>query len=255
MSALLLDCCCPLVVTMLVCCYRKALSDDGGLLRDIAAAGLDQQSLPALKEQLQAFLRTSRLGLPNYGRNGSSSSSGVSDIDDILSDSNRDIRLEQIAAVVPADGETEAKVEDDVDVLCPRFMKLREGEDRIDWVQSLDPDTQAQFERYARRGAERKDVSPEQWAAISAKHLKVPETDLEKDREELQGMFEPFYAEDATYEKQLELLKEARVENRLMVHARLGLKYENKEAARRVRDWKKRGVWTTEMPRPTLKLL
>jgi hypothetical protein len=41
----------------------------------------------------------------------------------------------------------------------------------------------------------------------------------------------------------------------IMARARLMNKYEQKEAARRVRDWATRGVWLSDkMPKPSLKV-
>jgi hypothetical protein len=46
-----------------------------------------------------------------------------------------------------------------------------------------------------------------------------------------------------------------RVENQLITRARLSVEYERKEAARRTREWKSRGVWLSKLPPPELQLV
>ncbi len=46
-----------------------------------------------------------------------------------------------------------------------------------------------------------------------------------------------------------------RLENELIVRARLAKEYETKEAARRLADWEKRGLWTSELPPPNVPLV
>jgi hypothetical protein len=45
------------------------------------------------------------------------------------------------------------------------------------------------------------------------------------------------------------------LENELIVRARLARDYETKEAARRVAEWEKRGLWTSELPPPSVPLV
>ena len=46
-----------------------------------------------------------------------------------------------------------------------------------------------------------------------------------------------------------------RTENQLIVRARLSVEYEQKEAARRFREWRRRGVWIEKLPPPALELI
>ena len=93
-----------------------------------------------------------------------------------------------------------------------------------------------------------------EWQAVIDSYIRPPSTPLETERQELLRSFEYHAPEDLTTEAELGALQRARTETELLARARLAVVYEQKEAARRVREWQRRGVAMDSLPAPALEL-
>ena len=93
-----------------------------------------------------------------------------------------------------------------------------------------------------------------EWKAVIEKYIRPPNTPLEAERQELLRSLEYHAAEDLSTEAELKALQRTRIETELLARARLSVVYEQKEAARRAREWGKRGVSLDSLPAPALEL-
>eukprot|EP01038_Epipyxis_sp_PR26KG_P005458 gene5458-7554_t len=75
---------------------------------------------------------------------------------------------------------------------------------------------------------------------------------LERARNNWFKRFEYVERPDPENELRLKLFEQNRLEAEIVVQARLGSLYENKEAARRLREWRRKGTWLEKMPRAEL---
>ena len=77
---------------------------------------------------------------------------------------------------------------------------------------------------------------------------------LEEERQELLSSLEFVTPEQLTSEHELSAFKRNRTETELLARARLAVMYEHKEAARRSREWQRRGMVLDSLPAPALEL-
>lgn len=195
------------------------MSEEYGLLREITNAGLDESSLPEIKEQLELYLKESgsRLGMPTYGDDPT----GVTDIDFSP--------LDKIMA-------------DDFDVESDGGSSSSSSSDSSDSSDSSISDDDG-FD------------SRERWNGLVAKYRRPAVTSLEQERDHLYGHLEYDMLQEAQTEEDLRAFKEQRLQNEVMSQAKMFRMYEEKEAARRAREWKNRGVLLgDQMPQPSLSL-
>ncbi len=211
---------------MLFCFSRNALSSDQTLLQEISGAGLDEKTLPEIKEQLSHYLRNTKLGMPDYSR-GHLSTSGA-ELGDILSDSFGAERAEGAEAEKPAGEEEE---------LDEEYDDFAEAD-----VTNDDP----RHDPY--RGALKEEMSAEEWALLVDRYVKRPVTELDLERDALFPA--PFISEDSVTESELSAYKAAKLDADILVHARMGRQYEKKEGARRHRDIVSRNVRLDIATRP-----
>ncbi len=81
-----------------------------------------------------------------------------------------------------------------------------------------------------------------------------PKTILEKHRHSILSVTEDFRLEDCTDLDELETFKRQRLDSSIVTRARLSTQYEQKEGARRAREWRQRGVILEELPPPALNI-
>jgi hypothetical protein len=98
-------------------------------------------------------------------------------------------------------------------------------------------------------------LGPEGWDQLKSAYFRKSTTQLEQLREELFSSIETDGPADAEDELDLYHYKRTRNENMLVTRARLSVQYEDKEAARRNREWRQRGVWLESLPRPQLNIV
>jgi hypothetical protein len=98
-------------------------------------------------------------------------------------------------------------------------------------------------------------LGPEGWEQLKAAYFRKPTTTLEQLRLDLFSQIETAGPEDAEDELDLYHYKRTRTENQLVTRARLSMRYEDKEAARRNKEWRERGVWLESLPRAQLNIV
>lgn len=96
--------------------------------------------------------------------------------------------------------------------------------------------------------------TPEWQRLLEENDIRMPTTELERERDELFRKQDAFQLEESQDDLDLYQFRRMRQENMLLVRARLYAIYEEKEAARRWREWKARGVWM-DLPRADIELL
>lgn len=89
-------------------------------------------------------------------------------------------------------------------------------------------------------GRDKDKMSPEEWKQTVAKYYKEPVTALDKDRDEFFRSMDPAEVEEAEGEAELYAFQRVRTENEVILRARLQLQYDQKEAARRFAEYKRR---------------
>jgi len=92
------------------------------------------------------------------------------------------------------------------------------------------------------------------WIKAVTKHYKFPTTTYGDEREQFFRGMDVSKIEEAEDEVDLSIFQKQRAETEVQIRARLGYIYENKEAARRVTEWKTRGVMMDDLPPPPLPL-
>eukprot|EP01039_Chlorochromonas_danica_P001781 gene1781-1946_t len=94
-----------------------------------------------------------------------------------------------------------------------------------------------------------------EWQAMVEKYVDLPKNDYEKDMFELYGGVELNGLQDIRCEEDAMDFRDRRFQAEVLAKAKLEKKYEQKECARRKKDWKERGVWTKQIPRPVSPLI
>jgi len=98
---------------------------------------------------------------------------------------------------------------------------------------------------------QRERLGEEKWQKLLATYYKVPVTGLEAQRERFFRSTEFEFVEEAKSVADLKAFQHHRLDTTVVVRARLARDYEEKEAARRNREWDARGM--IRLPRPTMK--
>lgn len=104
----------------------------------------------------------------------------------------------------------------------------------------LKPEVLAELKPFL--GRDKAKMSPQEWAETVAKYYKEPVSALDKDRDNFFRSMEPVEVEQAEDEAELFAFHRVRTENEIILRARLQLQFDQKEAARRAADWKKRRI-------------
>ena len=230
------------------------LNNDSSLLAEMQRVGLDEATLPELQRQLQEY--TTALAREGGGLGGGARGEGemdMSPLDALLRDD--DDESDKTAASASASASASAASD------SAAAAGSGSGSDAPSAASSDE-----QLAAVAAAPAARSGVLPdmtlntpaalgkEEWARLVARYFRPPSTELEQRRDELFRMASVDQPEDAEDEMDLEHHRRARSENMLVTRARLSVEYEKKEAARRVREWRARGVWLEKLPRAQLSI-
>ena len=216
---------------------------DGGeegeksLLGEMRSAGFDEQSIPQLQELLREYITSVQpeplLGKEHgsmgakSGRSGSSGKADMSTLDALLHDDDG-LDLPSAAHNSGSSGST------------GKSAARAEAAER-----GLKVDGSA---------SEPSHGTSSEWKALIDTYIRPPSTPLESERHELLRSLEFHSPEELSTESELSAFQRARVETELLARARLSVAYEQKEAARRVREWERRGVALDSLPAPALEL-
>ena len=93
-----------------------------------------------------------------------------------------------------------------------------------------------------------KEEHPQAFNELLAKHYKPPRTRLQLERDLWFSQVEPYDIEDAKDESDILSITGTRMDQQLLTRAELAIKYDDKEAARRSRDWTGRLIpWEKQM--------
>ena len=206
--------------------------DDSGLISDLNNSGLGEASVPEIRRQLKELLKTSRESaeLPNYSvlessdnelfSSSKSGAGGLSVLDDLLKDS----------------------FPDDVGSDVKKSSSALPYQSNFDW----DDDEEAEEVTTV--------ISEEERELVEA----FKNTHSSPYAEERNALFISSDTVESLDElktlEDVENFKSNRLETEIMIRARLMHEYEEKESARRVREWKRRGVLLDRFPRPVLKI-
>lgn len=219
---------------------RAVIRDEGSLLSEISRAGLDEATLPELQQQLRELTQNAA-GEGQGGAAGSGMGLGMglgsdmmTPLDDLLAE---DLDVEARARLRSAGGE-ESVLED--------TEAGGEGE-------AADVAAEGVLTDLTLRTASA--LGPEGWEQLKAAYFRKPTTTLEQLRLDLFSQIETAGPEDAEDELDLYHYKRTRTENQLVTRARLSMRYEDKEAARRNKEWRERGVWLESLPRAQLNIV
>ena len=222
------------------------IRDEGSLLSEISRAGLDEATLPELQQQLRELTQNAA-GEGQGGAAGSGMGLGMglgsdmmTPLDDLLAE---DLDVEARARLRSAGGE-EAGLED------TEAGGEEEGEGE---GEAADVAAEGVMTDLTLRTASA--LGPEGWEQLKAAYFRKPTTTLEQLRLDLFSQIETAGPEDAEDELDLYHYKRTRTENQLVTRARLSMRYEDKEAARRNKEWRERGVWLESLPRAQLNIV
>jgi len=193
---------------------QTVLEGETSLAAEIAAAGLDESLLPDIRACLESYAAQSGLTydgddeavLDDLLSNDSSSSSS--------SGSSSKLSLGGVGAVTTTNTGSSDGVQG-IDARESRPVPQFDFSDSL-----LDP-------RIARQ--------PE-----------VGESEYDRDLDAILCASEPYSRDEIASESDAMTFNEARAENLSIIQARLAAAYEEKEAARRAREWKKSGKWLGE---------
>jgi hypothetical protein len=212
---------------------REALDKENSLLDEMRSAGFDEQSIPELQEQLREYISAVQpdpiVGLGEGGRGGHARGTGGRGAD------STDMST------------LDALLHDDDGLDMPSVNNVSEG------ANGPEPSAADEATEGA-SGAGTSGRASSEWQAVIDSYIRPPSTPLETERQELLRSFEYHAPEDLTTEAELGALQRARTETELLARARLAVVYEQKEAARRVREWQRRGVAMDSLPAPALEL-
>mmetsp|Transcript_8023 Transcript_8023/g.11986 ORF Transcript_8023/g.11986 Transcript_8023/m.11986 type:complete len:607 (-) Transcript_8023:202-2022(-) len=210
--------------------------DEGGLLREMSSAGISEASLPEIRKQLQEYIQDAALGMPNYDtvEQANLYGSSVSTLDDLLNDSFEEGEFEQEEDEDDDDEEYEDDDEDDEDY----------EDDEDDDGEDVDDD-------YEYEESEEEILASEEEARLVEEFKNAPRTELEIEKDIFYDHTEEGCKQSLETLEDVEHFKTLRLENETMARARMLRMYEEKEAARRHREWVRRGVWLDKMPMPS----
>eukprot|EP00607_Mallomonas_marina_P001331 CAMPEP_0182438582 /NCGR_PEP_ID=MMETSP1167-20130531/85875_1 /TAXON_ID=2988 /ORGANISM="Mallomonas Sp, Strain CCMP3275" /LENGTH=259 /DNA_ID=CAMNT_0024632013 /DNA_START=248 /DNA_END=1027 /DNA_ORIENTATION=+ len=211
---------------------KEVLQDDDALLREITSAGLSlsSSSLSDLQAQLQSSLshttRSSSTSLSDssssdYRSNTGGNSLDLSSLDALLRDYDQDENTKNMLNI--EENNQDDKIEID-----------NENDDHINIIKKENIEEEEEEEE---------------------KRRPVYHTVLEKERDAYLKTLEYESWEEARDEDNLSGFYRERMDNQILVRARCAVEYEEKEAARRQREWERRGVWLEGFPSEPLQLL
>jgi len=224
------------------------IRDEGSLLSEISRAGLDEASLPELQQQLRELtLNAAGEGQGSAGGGAGlglglglgSGSDMMTPLDDLLAEDHDDEARARLRSAEGAGDEAE--------------LDAVEGEEGEAEGEVADSAAEGVLSDLTQRTASA--LGPEGWEQLKSAYFRRPTTTLEQLREELFSQIETAGPEDAEDELDLYHYKRTRNENQLVTRARLSMRYEDKEAARRNREWRQRGVWLENLPRAQLNVV
>lgn len=223
---------------------RSLASGEAGassLLEEIRSAGFDEASAPQLEQQLQEYISGS-VGASSLGSVGGGS--GVAG-DEAHGDSHGGVAGGRAGGLKGTDMST--------------LDALLHDDDDLEPVTRSAPATApaagvASAEAAVSTSASEPGPVSAEWGEVIKQYIKEPSTPLEKERQELLASLEYHSPETLSTEHELSAFKRNRTETELLARARLAVMYERKEAARRSREWQRRGMALESLPAPALEL-
>lgn len=211
------------------------MSDETSLLSEINRAGLDEATLPELQRQLKEYTSMQR-GLVGGSGSATPEDMDMSPLDALLLDDD------EIDA--HTDGETKPQKDEATAHLNDHAMSSSSAAQH---------DQSAVLRDLSSYSAS--SMGEEEWSKLVSRYFKKSKTELETQREALFSMMESQKVDEAEDELDLYHFKRTRTENMVVTRARLAVEYEQKESARRVAEWRSRGVWLEALPRAQLNLI
>jgi hypothetical protein len=98
------------------------------------------------------------------------------------------------------------------------------------------------------------EMTPAEWTDLVENYFKKPVTTLDLEREKYYSQLDVTNHMEAEEEYELYEMKKVRMENKIIIKAKLELMYEQKEAARRAAEWKRRKVFQGfKIPKPIVR--
>ena len=204
--------------------------DDSALINDLSNAGLGEASMPEIRRQLKELLKSSResADLPNYRMlessdsdlfsSRSSGAGGLSVLDDLLKDSFPDDV--KTSPSQPYDNVFDRDDDEDEDTEDAEVAISEEEKELVGAFKSTHRSLYAE-----------------------ERNLLFSNSDTVNSLDEIKTM------------EDVQTFKSNRLDTEMIYRSRLMYEYEEKESARRVREWKRRGVMLDKMPTPVLKIV
>ena len=204
--------------------------DDSALINDLSNAGLGEASMPEIRRQLKELLKSSResADLPNYSMlessdsdlfsSRSSGAGGLSVLDDLLKDSFPDDV--KTSPSQPYDNVFDRDDDEDEDTEDAEVAISEEEKELVGAFKSTHRSLYAE-----------------------ERNLLFSSSDTVDSLDEIKTM------------EDVQTFKSNRLDTEMIYRSRLMYEYEEKESARRVREWKRRGVMLDKMPTPVLKIV
>eukprot|EP00596_Hydrurales_sp_CCMP1899_P004524 CAMPEP_0119036158 /NCGR_PEP_ID=MMETSP1177-20130426/3687_1 /TAXON_ID=2985 /ORGANISM="Ochromonas sp, Strain CCMP1899" /LENGTH=255 /DNA_ID=CAMNT_0006995579 /DNA_START=1273 /DNA_END=2040 /DNA_ORIENTATION=- len=218
----------------------EVMANEINLENAMLGARLDATSVTELRKQLKTYspgiLAPSKgYGVRGGGDNGDKDDFELSTLDKLLHLGDDDEDEDDFAPKEVDGGDVESN-----ELVPLQEMKVR--------YEDLSDD-----ERFNLKS---EDMSKEQWAQLKRKYVRPPINTLERERDSMLTKMETSTFREADNEKDLSIIRGTRDENEVIIRARLSVRYEEKEAARRQVLWRSRDIYTAEqMPDPELKLV
>jgi hypothetical protein len=234
--------------------FRSILSEENALLSEMSAAGIDEASLPELKKQLNEYLAVIHSyndGAAGYSARTSSDAIDMTALDRVLNDVFNEKSEDTIAASRQEGSSPELTAEN------LRTLDKASGDVTTDETNDDDSssssgsDSSGDSSSSSSSGDDDveggRHLTPSASERLSA-YKTEPATELERERDMWYAQVEHSKKEDIRNELEMMAFQAFRRDTEIATRARLGRLYEQKEAARRAREWKQRGVWKDEMP-------
>lgn len=221
---------------------KEMLADPTALLKEITSAGFSEKSLPEIREQLETYVRDNSFSFVESPLPRSTSTTmDFSSLDELLRDQNDKEDNISSPSSPPTNTKTSTTTTTSTKqpaVDLPSSVEEQEEEEVVD----------GQYD-------EEEEELDEDYRLANLPIKPQPSTLLEQEREAWLQAQEYDTWEENRDDGTLEAFERTRMDIKLLTRARCAVTYEDKEGARRKREWERRGVWMNKFPTNSLRLV
>ena len=196
---------------------KTVLSEENGLLNEIARAGHSENAFPELENELRDFMSSTQ---PSFSLSGMRSGGGdsLSSLDALLRDDDDEVKQYN-----NSEAPTEGGADDD------------DNEDE--------------------EGDEGMQYTSNEWQSLIHEYVGTLDTALAKERDAFWGQDQLSDWQDSNSEDDLIAFRRERDDHAMIIRSRLGQAYDKKEAARLEAEWRGREMVLEELPNAELEII